>query len=53
MESDAYPEDQKEQLRKIKATLNPIELQAELQKKLAYFHKRNEAYNENIKKEIS
>jgi hypothetical protein len=53
MESDAYPEDQKEQLRKIKATLNPIELQAELQKKLAYFHKRNDAYNENIKKESS
>ena len=53
MESDAYPEDQKEQLRKIKATLNPIELQAELQKKLAYFHKRNDAYNESIKKEIS
>lgn len=53
MESAAYPEEQKEQLRKIKATLNPIELQAELQKKLAYFHQRNDAYNESIKKEIS
>ena len=53
MESDAYPEDQKEQLRKIKATLNPIELQAELQKKLAYFHKQNDAYNERIKKVTS
>lgn len=53
MESDAYPEEQKEQLRKIKATLNPIQLQAELQKKLAYFHKLNDAYNERIKKETS
>ena len=53
MESDAYPEAQKEELRRIKATLNPIELQVELQKKLAYFHKLNNAYNENIKKRIS
>ena len=53
MESNVYPEEQKEQLRKIKATLNPIELQAELQKKLAYFHKQNDAYNERIKKVIS
>lgn len=53
MESDGYPEEQKEQLRKIKATLNPIELQAELQKKLAYFHKQNDAYNEKIRKHSS
>ncbi len=53
MESDAYPEEQKEKLRKIKATLNPFELQAELQEKLAYFHKLNNAYNERIQKEIS
>jgi addiction module HigA family antidote len=41
------------QTRKIKATLNPFELQAELQTKLAYFHKLNNAYNERIQKETS
>ena len=53
MECDTYPEEQKEKLRKIKATLNPFELQAKLQEKLAYFHKLNDAYNERMKSEIS
>ena len=53
MECETYPEEQKEKLRKIKATLNPFELQAELQTKLAYFHKLNNAYNERIQKETS
>jgi len=53
MECETFPEEQKEKLRKIKATLNPFELQAELQAKLAYFHKLNNAYNEKIQKEIS
>ena len=53
MECESYPEEQKEKLRAIKATLNPFELQAELQTKLAYFHKLNDAYNERIQKEIS
>jgi len=53
MECDSLPEEKKEELRKIKATLNPFELQAELQQKLAYFHKLNDAYNEKIKKRSS
>jgi hypothetical protein len=53
MECEAYPEEQKEKLRKIKETLNPFDLQAQLQAKLAYFHKLNNAYNERIQKEIS
>lgn len=53
MECETYPEEQKEKLRKIKATLNPFELQAKLQEKLAYFHKLNDAYNEKMKREIS
>lgn len=43
----------KEELRKIKATLNPLELQEQLQQKLACFHKLNDAYNEKIKKRSS
>jgi hypothetical protein len=53
MECEEYPEEQKEKLRKIKEKLNPFELQAELQAKLAYFHKLNDAYNERIQKESS
>lgn len=53
MECETYPEEQKEKLRKIKATLNPFELQAKLQEKLAYFHKLNDAYNEKMKRDIS
>jgi hypothetical protein len=53
MECDTFPEEQKERLRIIKSTLNPFELQAQLQEKLAYFHKLNDAYNEKIKKETS
>lgn len=53
MECETYPEEQKEKLRQIKATLNPFELQAQLQTKLAYFHKLNNAYNERIQKETS
>lgn len=45
MESDRYPQQQKEKLKAIKATLNPFELQADLQKKLALFHKLNDEYN--------
>lgn len=40
----------KEKLRQEKAKLNPFELQAELQKKLALFHKLNDEYNEKIAK---
>jgi hypothetical protein len=53
MESETVPEADKEKLRRIKETLNPFTLQAELQKKLAYFHKLNDAYNEKNKKETS
>ena len=53
IECATYPEEQKEKLRKIKETLDPFKLQAELQQKLAYFHKLNDAYNERIKSEIS
>ena len=53
IECDTFPEADKEKLRQIKATLNPFDLQAKLQTKLAYFHKINDAYNENKKKEIS
>ena len=53
MECETYPEEEKEKLRKIKATLNPFILQAELQKKLAYFHKLNDAYNEKMQKGIT
>jgi hypothetical protein len=45
-------EEVKENLRKTKATLNPFELQAKLQTKLAYFHQLNDAYNEKIKQEM-
>ncbi|MCB9027038.1 MAG: hypothetical protein H6625_12010 [Bdellovibrionaceae bacterium] len=49
IECPSVSEEVKEKLRKTKATLNPFELQAKLQKKLAYFHKLNDAYNEKIK----
>ena len=52
IECETFPDADKEKLRQIKATLNPFELQAKLQTKLAYFH-ANDAYNENKKKEIS
>lgn len=53
MECETFPEEDKEKLRKIKATLNPFDLQAKLQEKLAYFHKLNNAYNEKNQKETS
>ena len=53
IECPTVSEEVKENLRKTKATLNPFELQAKLQTKLAYFHQLNDAYNENIKKGIS
>ena len=45
LESPSVSEEVKERLRQTKATLNPFHLQAELQKKLAYFHKLNDEYN--------
>jgi hypothetical protein len=53
LESPRLSEEQKEKLRQTKAKLNPFKLQAELQEKLASFHKHNDAYNEKIKKESS
>ena len=53
MESDRYPQEQKDKLKAIKETLNPFELQAELQKKLALFHKLNDEYNEKINQRSS
>jgi hypothetical protein len=46
-------DDIKEKLRQTKATLNPFDLQAKLQEKLASFHSLNNAYNEKIKREVS
>jgi hypothetical protein len=48
LESPSVSEEVKEQLRQTKAKLNPFELQAELQKKLAYFHARNDEYNAKV-----
>ena len=53
MECPTVEEATKEKLRKRKAELNPFNLQAQLQEKLASFHKLNDAYNEKIKKESS
>jgi hypothetical protein len=53
MECDKYPQELKDKLKAIKATLNPFELQAELQKKLALFHKLNDEYNAKINQRIS
>lgn len=53
MECETFPEEKKEELRRIKATLDPFKLQAELQEKLAYFHKLNDAYNEKIQGKTS
>ena len=53
MECDKYPQEQKDKLKAIKATLNPFELQAELQKKLALFHKLNDEYNTKINQRTS
>jgi len=53
MECETFPEEKKEELRRIKATLNPFELQAQLQEKLAYFHKLNDAYNEKVQGKTS
>jgi hypothetical protein len=53
IECPTVSEEVKENLRKTKETLNPFELQAKLQEKLAYFHQLNDAYNEKIKRDIS
>ena len=53
IECPTVSEEVKENLRKTKAKLNPFKLQAELQEKLAYFHKLNDAYNEKVKRETS
>ena len=53
IECPTVSEEVKENLRKTKATLNPFELQAKLQAKLASFHQLNDAYNEKKAKEIS
>lgn len=53
IECPTLSEEAKDKLRKTKAELNPFELQAKLQEKLAYFHQQNDAYNEKIKREIS
>ena len=53
IECPTVSEEVKENLRKTKANLNPFELQAKLQTKLAYFHQLNDAYNEKIQREIS
>jgi hypothetical protein len=50
IECPTVPDDVKENLRKTKASLNPFTLQAQLQEKLALFHKLNDAYNEKIKR---
>jgi len=51
IENPRVEESVKEKLRATKATLNPFLLQAELQKKLALFHRLNDAYNEKRKLE--
>jgi hypothetical protein len=53
MESKSVPEENKEKLRQIKDKLNPFELQAKLQEKLALFHKLNDEYNEAIRRKPS
>lgn len=53
MECPTVSEEVKEKLRKEKETLNPFKLQAELQEKLALFHKLNDAYNEKHGKGVS
>ena len=53
LEDPSVSEAVKEHLRQTKAKMNPFKLQAELQEKLASFHKLNDAYNEKIKKESS
>ncbi|MCB0350277.1 MAG: hypothetical protein KDD38_03780 [Bdellovibrionales bacterium] len=53
IECEKVSEEVKDRLRKTKATLNPFKLQAQLQEKLAYFHKLNDEYNERIKQETS
>jgi hypothetical protein len=53
IECPTVSEEIKEKLRATKATLNPFELQARLQEKLASFHKLNDAYNEKIKRDTS
>jgi hypothetical protein len=49
IECETVSDEIKENLRKTKSSLNPFKLQAELQKKLVYFHQLNDAYNEKIK----
>ena len=51
MECPEVEESVKENLRKTKESLNPFKLQAELQEKLALFHKQNDAYNDKMKLE--
>lgn len=48
LESPDVDESVKQTLRETKAKLNPFILQAQLQEKLAYFHKLNDAYNERM-----
>ena len=49
MESPHVEQETKDRLKKEKESLNPFHLQADLQEKLALFHKLNNEYNENIK----
>ena len=51
MECPTLSDEVKQKLTATKATLNPFKLQAELQEKLALFHKLNDAYNEKIEKD--
>ena len=51
MECPTLSEDVKQKLTATKATLNPFKLQAELQEKLALFHRLNNEYNEKIAKD--
>lgn len=49
IENPLVSEEVKKKLRETKSKLNPFELQARLQEKLAYFHKLNDAYNERMR----
>lgn len=51
MECPTLDQAVKDKLRETKAALNPFKLQAELQEKLALFHKLNDEYNEKIERE--
>jgi hypothetical protein len=49
MESETVSQEVKDSLTKTKSGLNPFKLQAELQQKLARFHKLNDEYNQKLK----